>query len=66
MNEIAVDGKRINFIRKGANKVLDFLSDETLDDQKVMLEVALADTKGRLAVRDVGKFKMSHWHSETA
>ena len=53
MNEIAVDGKRVNYIRREANKVLEFLSAEPLDAQKVILELALADTKGRLALTPV-------------
>ena len=63
MNEIVVDGERVNFIRTRANKVLDFLLDEcttlmddmnesielaSLEDQKAILELALADVNGRL------------------
>ena len=61
MNEIAVDGKRVNFIRTEANKVLDHLIDMPIETQKVILELALADTKGRLAKQDIKKFENSYW-----
>lgn len=53
--EYPVDGERVKFIRDGADKVLTFLLDHcatSFDDQKIMLEVALADTNGRIAIRN--------------
>jgi len=55
MNETCVDGKHVNFIRERANKVLSFLLDycaTSFDDQLAILELAVADTKGRIALRN--------------
>ena len=58
MIEYVVDGKRVSFIRQRANKVLDFLLDEcatSFDDQKQILQLALADVNGRIRRREVRK-----------
>lgn len=44
-----------------ADKVLKFLSAHSVETQKVILELALADTKGRLARLSVEKFEQSGW-----
>ncbi len=53
--EYPVDGEHANFIRERANKVLTYLLDHcatSFDDQKDILELALADTNGRIAIRN--------------
>lgn len=50
--EYIVDGNHATFIRKRANKVLDALQDIGLDEQKIVLELALCDTRGRIALTE--------------
>ena len=53
--EYPVDGERARFIRERATMVLTYLLDycaTSFDDQKEILELALADTKGRIARRE--------------
>lgn len=55
MTEYIVDGEHVNFIRERADKVLVYLLDHcatSFDDQKEILELALADTNGRIARRN--------------
>ncbi len=59
MNEVPIDGQRVSYIREHTNKVLEFLSAEPYEFQKAILELALADTNGRLAIRSVEEFEKS-------
>jgi hypothetical protein len=55
MNEYVIDSERVNLVRQGADKVLTYMLDycaTSFDDQKAILELALAETNNRIARRD--------------
>ena len=58
--EYIIDGEHASLIRDGADKVLTYMLDHcatSFDDQKVILELALADTRGRIFRREQRKMQ---------